>query len=106
MNSVSSFDRFVRLLQAHWVENFYPYLWFIVFAIIIDIILNMIVFGVNAGPDHRYNALRFSGQVGWYTAGLFFSGLIFAGLYLRHLSSPGSALISLMRPASIFCGAF
>lgn len=100
MSDVFLFQRFVRLLKSHWVENFYFYLWFVIFAMLIDIILNVLIF--SADESHRYPILHYSGQVGWYASGLFFSGLIFAGLYFRHMTNPGSALITLMRPASAF----
>jgi hypothetical protein len=102
MNKSFSLARFLRLLKAHWVENFYQYLWFVVVSIIVDVIFYIIIFSVSATADHTYKTLQYGGQVGWYTFGLFITGSIFAGLYFRQLTSPGPALISLMRPASTF----
>jgi hypothetical protein len=101
MNQFFDFTRFGRLLRSHWAENHRTYGWFAAVVAIVDAIVMVLCF-VGAASNHQYEAFRFESQVAWFTTGLFITATIFAARYFDNLSSSGAALLTLMRPASIF----
>lgn len=100
MNSVFSSRRFGYLAIAHWIENRSRYIWFIGISLIVDVIF--ILVALSSAQSSRVPVFDFDAQVSWYATGLFLTGSVFAGLYFKGLSQPGSSLIYLMRPASNF----
>jgi hypothetical protein len=99
MKAYFSGARFKRLLIAQWTENWRSYAWF--FGIMT--MANLIFLGsAFSRQTFHYQMFEFAEQVIWYSTGLFISGIIFAALHFKHLATPGSALIALMRPASHF----
>ena len=100
MNRFFDIARFGRLLRAHWAESWREYAWFAGVAAMLDLIF--IVIFLNATPRGSYSAFQFNGQAASYLCGLFIFGIIFAGRHFRQLANPGSALITLMRPVSLF----
>jgi hypothetical protein len=100
MNDFFEWERFVRLLRAQWAESWREYAWFIAVTAMIDVIFILIMF--SSESRNSFSSFQFSGQIGWYCSGLFGSGILFAGRHFRHLTQPGAALTSLMRPASMF----
>lgn len=91
--------RFARLWRAHWSENWRYYAWFFGVTAMIDLLFVAIFLGTKT--DSRHQIFQFDGQVAWYFSGLFVSGIIFSGRHFRELANPGSALVVLMRPASV-----
>lgn len=91
--------RFGRLWRAHWAENWREYAWFAGVAAMVDLIFIIIYFSADSS-DRSFRTFQFDGQITWYTIGLFLSSLVFAARHFKHLASPGSALIALMRPGS------
>jgi hypothetical protein len=91
-------QRFSRLALAHWIEYRKAYAWFIGIGIMIHFVLLLIIFIDNSG----YRTLSTDGQEGTYYAGLFLTAPIFAARYFQLMSRRESALIILMRPASVF----
>ena len=91
-------SRFMRLLRAHFAESWRGYAWLLSVAAMLDFIFIALVFALDS--RRKFSPLEFDAQVVWYSSGLFIVSAIFAGLHFRSLSSPGSALITLMRPAS------
>lgn len=90
--------RFRRLAAAHWAEQRKPYAWFFGIGIIVHFVLMLIVLSGEFG----YRLLDPDGQSLFYYTGLFLSAPIFAGRYFQAMARRESALIALMRPASIF----
>lgn len=98
MNNYFDITRFGRLCLAQWAENWREYAWFAAVGAMINLIFILIIFSSEA--PNSFHSFNFEGQIAWYLTGLFASGLIFAGRHFRHLTQPGAALITLMRPAS------
>lgn len=94
-------SRFGRLMRSHWAENRRTYGWFAAVAAIVDVIVIALFFAASAS-SHRYEAFGFESQVVWFTTGLFITAPIFSARYFDNLGSSGAALVTLMRPASIF----
>jgi hypothetical protein len=91
-------QRFLRLANAHWAEYRKAYAWFIAIGIMVQFVLMLIIFSDwNDRP-----VLRTDMQGSIYYAGLFLTAPIFAARYFQLMSKPESALIILMRPASVF----
>jgi hypothetical protein len=91
-------QRFLRLATAHWAEYRKVYAWFIAIGIMIQFVLMLIIFSDSNG----FRALRTDTQGAIYYAGLFLTAPIFAARYFQLMSKRESALIILMRPASVF----
>jgi hypothetical protein len=101
MNPFFDASRFGRLMRSHWAENRRTYGWFAAVAAIVDAIV-IVLFFAGASSNHRYDAFEWGEQVVWFTTGLFITAPIFAARYFDNLGSAGAALVTLMRPASIF----
>ena len=92
------FARFARLAAATWAENRRQWAWFLgVVGILFVVWFVLLLLGKDG-----HTAFKTSGQTAFYFAGLFVSASIFASRYFAALSRPGSALVALMRPASVF----
>lgn len=91
-------QRFLLLANAHWAEYRKAYAWFIGIGIMIHFVLLLIIFIDNSG----FRALSTEGQAAIYLSGLFLTAPIFAARYFQLMSKRESALIILMRPASVF----
>lgn len=90
--------RFLRLAAAHWAEQRKSYAWFIGVGIILHIVLLIILFA----PEYGFTALKSNGQGVIYLGGLFLLAPIFAARYFQQMAHRQSALLLLMRPASVF----
>ncbi|MFZ6743808.1 hypothetical protein ACO0LC_11315 [Undibacterium sp. JH2W] len=97
---IFDFQRFARLLRAHWAESWREYAWFAAALAMLDLIFMAIFLSGSSG--NSFLQFKFESQVAWYMTGLFLSALIFAGRYFKYLLNPGASLIALMRPASVF----
>ncbi len=91
-------QRFLLLANAHWTEYRKAYAWFIGIGIMIHFVLLLIIFIGNSG----FRALSTDGQALIYFCGLFLTAPIFAARYFQLMSKRESALLILMRPASVF----
>jgi hypothetical protein len=91
-------QRFLRLANAHWTEYRKAYAWFIGIGIIVHFVLLLIMMSSANG----FMGLSEDGQGVIYYSGLFLTAPIFAARYFQLMSKRKSALIILMRPASIF----
>jgi hypothetical protein len=89
--------RFMRLAKAHWAEYWKTYAWFIGIGIMIHFVLLLLML---AGDGLR--SMRTNSQQVVYYAGLFLTAPIFAARYFQAMARRESALIILMRPASVF----
>ena len=93
-----NWQRFLLLANAHWTEYRKAYVWFIGIGIMIHFVLLLIIFLDNYG----FRTLSTDGQKTIYFCGLFLTAPIFAARYFQLMSKRESALIILMRPASVF----
>jgi hypothetical protein len=93
-----NWQRFFLLANAHWTEYRKVYAWFIGIGIMIHFVLLLIMFTDNSG----FRSLSTDGQKIIYFSGLFLTAPIFAARYFQLMSKRESALIILMRPASVF----
>ena len=93
-----NWQRFFLLANAHWTEYRKAYAWFIGIGIMIHFVLLLIIFIDSYG----FRALSTDGQQTIYFSGLFLTAPIFAARYFQLMSKRESALIILMRPASVF----
>ena len=91
-------QRFLLLANAHWTEYRKAYAWFIGIGLMIHFVILLIIFIDTQG----FRALSTEGQGVIYFCGLFLTGPIFAARYFQLMSKRESALIILMRPASVF----
>jgi hypothetical protein len=89
--------RFQRLARAHWAETWRRYAWFVAAGALLHLVISIISFA----SGHGFTAFTTDGQTGLYFTGLFVLTPIFAGRYFLPMSNRASALIALMRPASI-----
>lgn len=90
--------RFVRLAAATWAENRRQWAWFLGVVGILFFVWFVLLLLRKDG----HTAFTTSGQVVFYFAGLFVSAPVFASRYFASLGRPESALVALMRPASVF----
>ena len=95
----TTFDaaRFGRLWRAHWAERAKSYLWFFGVCIIVYLIMVLLAFS-TVGHD----AFQHEAQMICFYIGLFVTGAIFAARHFEGLSHKEAALLTLMRPASVF----
>lgn len=91
-------SRFLLLANAHWTEYRKAYAWFVGIGIMIHFVLLLIIFIDSNG----FRNLSTDGQGVIYFCGLFLTAPIFAARYFQLMSKRESALIILMRPASVF----
>jgi|SRR4249919_3624881 len=92
------FARFRRLAAAHWAEYRRAYAWFFGIGMIVQFVLVLIILSMPRG----YTSLTTDGQGTIYFCGLFLTAPIFAGRYFQAMARRESALVLMMRPASIF----
>lgn len=90
--------RFARLARAHWAEQRKAYARFLGVGIVLHIVMLIIVFA----SENPYLKLRTEGQGATWFFGLFVLAPIFAGRYFQQMGRRESALLVLMRPASVF----
>lgn len=90
--------RFGLLFRAHWAENRRAYAWFLGAGVLLHLLVSVASFAGTRG----FEAFRTEGQEFFYYLGLFVLSIIFAGRYFIAMSSRAPALLSLMRPASVF----
>lgn len=90
-------QRFLRLANAHWAEYRKAYAWFIGIGVMLHFVLTLIIFSGSNG----FMTLSTDGQGVIYYCGLFLTAPIFAARYFQKMSKRESALLVLMRPASV-----
>jgi hypothetical protein len=90
--------RFTRLARAHWAESWRRYAWFLAAGVLLHVVISIICFAQKDG----FAAFDTRGQTSLYFTGLFVLTPIFAGRYFLPMSTRASALLALMRPASVF----
>lgn len=96
-SAVFSWQRFRLLAAAHLAANRRAYMgFFFVLAAVYFVALLVLL------PTTSGKALRTEVQYIIYYFGLTVSAYIFAARYFRELNQPGSALVLLMQPASVF----
>jgi hypothetical protein len=88
--------RFLRLARAQFAEQWRGWAWFLAGVLLIGVVvaIHLAISGLRAFGTQD--------QEGYFYAGLFLFAPIFAGRYFLAMSSRASALLSLMRPASVF----
>jgi hypothetical protein len=91
-------QRFARLAAATWAENRRAWAWFLGVVVMLHFVLVLIQLADGSG----YDTLTVDGQEGTFLFGLYLTAPIFAARYFQGLARPGSALLLLMRPASVF----
>lgn len=90
--------RFARLATAHWAENRKAYAWFLGTGVMLHFIVVLLMLNM----DNGFRSFQASEQGGLYYTGLFILTPIFAGRYFQKMSNRQTALLQLMRPASLF----
>lgn len=88
--------RFARLARAHWAEQRPQYLAHLLVCAMLYTVLLVFLLGVSGAA-----ALRTGMQAALYFGGLFLTGFVFAGRYFSAMAQRESALLALMRPASV-----
>lgn len=91
-----SWRRFVLLARAQWAEQGRQYLAHLLVTGILYGVLLVFALGVA-----RSSAFTTGAQSGYYFWGLYLTGFVFAGRYFEGMARRESALLSLMRPASV-----
>jgi hypothetical protein len=91
-------QRSLRLANAHWAEYRKAYAWFIAIGIMVHFVLLLVMLSGYEG----LRSLTTDAQGAIYYSGLFLTAPIFAARYFQKMSKRESALIILMRPASVF----
>lgn len=89
--------RFHRLAVSHASESWRTYAWFLAIGVIVHFVLLLLLMSGTRG----FATQTTEGQQGLYFAGLFLTAPIFAGRYFQAMARRESALLLLMRPASI-----
>lgn len=92
-----SWPRWRRLARAHWAEQRSTYLGHLLVCSLLYIALLLFMLGVSG-----FAAFQTSMQAALYFGGLFLTGFVFAGRYFSAMARRESALLALMRPASVF----
>lgn len=91
-----SWPRFVRLALAHWAEQRSQHLAHLLVCGMLYIVLLLFLLGVSS-----FGAFRTGMQSALYFGGLYLTGFVFAGRYFNAMAQRESALLALMRPASV-----
>lgn len=103
MNNFFSMRRFAQLMRAHYAEHQRTYFWFMLIAVILDLIYLSISFVAQSRVARPlYYDFLLSQQVTRFTLALFATSFVFAGRHFKALQQPGPALTLLMRPGSAF----
>lgn len=92
-----SWARWRRLARAQWAEQRPQYLAHLLVCGMLYIALLLFLLGVSG-----FSAFQTPVQVSLYFGGLFLTGFVFAGRYFGAMAQRESALLALMRPASVF----
>ncbi len=92
-----SWARWRRLARAQWAEQRPQYLAHLLVCGMLYIALLLFLLGVSG-----FSAFQTPVQVSLYLGGLFLTGFVFAGRYFGAMAQRESALLALMRPASVF----
>jgi hypothetical protein len=90
-------SRFRRLARAHFAEQWRHYAWFMAVILLVEILVS-ILYAVGKGGFAQFGT---QAQEGYFYVGLFTFAPIFAGRYFLNMSTRASALLSLMRPATV-----
>jgi hypothetical protein len=90
--------RFTHLARAHWAESWRKYAWFLAAGVLLHVVISIMCFARERG----FTSFDTQGQTGLYFTGLFVLTPIFAGRYFLPMTNRASALLALMRPASVF----
>lgn len=88
--------RFVLLARAHWAEHLRQYLGHLAVTGVLYIVLLLFVLSISNGQVFVTGA-----QSAFYFWGLYLTGFVFAGRYFDGMARRESALLALMRPASV-----
>lgn len=88
--------RFRRLARAHWAEQRPQYLAHLLVVAILYAVLLLFMLGVSG-----FAAFQTGVQSALYFGGLYLTGFVFAGRYFGAMAQRESALLALMRPASV-----
>lgn len=91
-----SWPRFVRLARAHGAEHLRQYLAHLAVTGILYAVLLLFMLVLTRG-----DIFTTGGQSGFYFCGLYLTGFVFAGRYFEGMARRASALLALMRPASV-----
>jgi len=89
-------NRFLRLARAQFAEQWRGWAWFLAGVLLLGVVVA--IFLAFSGLDK----FRTDSQEGFYYVGLYLFSPIFAGRFFLDMSNRASALLSLMRPASVF----
>lgn len=90
--------RFLRLARSHWAEHWRGYAWFLA----LGAVLHLTVVIITALSDRGIAGYTIDTQTTVFLPGLFILGTVFAGRYFADMARKESALLLLMRPASVF----
>lgn len=90
-----SWARWQRLARAQWAEQRLQYLAHLLVCGMLYVVLLLFVLGVTG------SVFRTGMQSALYFGGLFITGFVFAGRYFGAMAQRESALLALMRPASV-----
>lgn len=91
-----SWRRFTLLAQAHWAEHMRQYLGHLLVTGILYCVLLVFALSLSRGE-----VFVTGGQSAFYFWGLYLTGFVFAGRYFDGMARRESALLALMRPASV-----
>ncbi|MFN9725903.1 hypothetical protein [Acidovorax sp.] len=91
-----SWSRFQRLARAHWAEHARQYLGHLAVTGVLYGVLLLFTLSVSRGT-----VFTTGGQSAYYFWGLYLTGFVFAGRYFDGMARRESALLTLMRPASV-----
>ncbi|MFI8618178.1 hypothetical protein ACIGHN_22005 [Acidovorax sp. NPDC077693] len=91
-----SWHRFTLLARAHWAEHMRQYLGHLLVTGILYCVLLVFSLSVSRGE-----VFVTGGQSAFYFWGLYLTGFVFAGRYFDGMARRESALLVLMRPASV-----
>ncbi|MFN7855323.1 MAG: hypothetical protein ACK5OA_01855 [Acidovorax sp.] len=95
-SSTFSWSRFQLLARAHWAEHLRQYLGHMAVTGVLYGVLLIFTLSLSRGW-----AFSTGGQSAFYFWGLYLTGFVFAGRYFEGMAQRESALLALMRPASI-----
>lgn len=95
-NAPFSWHRFLLLARAHGAEQYRQYLAHMLVTGVLYCVLLLFALGVS-----RLSAFDTGTQSGFYFWGLYLTGFVFAGRYFDAMARRESALLALMRPASV-----
>jgi hypothetical protein len=91
-----SWPRFQRLARAQWAEQRSQYLGHMLVVGMLYVVLLLFLMVVSG-----FSVFRTGAQSVFYFAGLYLTGFVFAGRYFVAMAQRESALLALMRPASV-----